>query len=98
MLVIWETVNPYCPNLAQHILIRIYTYDGNFVMITLKLYKLKNSRLSFLGGGAKVDLDFRISDLIKNPVVNFGEVRRAQIAKSTFLTSSKGSLGSFQIF
>ena len=36
--------------------------------------------------------------LIFNPVVNFGEVRRAPLAKSTFLTSSLGPLGSFQIF
>ena len=31
-------------------------------------------------------------------MVNFGEVRRAQLAKSTLLTSSLVSLGSFQIF
>ena len=31
------------------------------------------------------------------PVVNFGEVRRAQLAKSTLLTSSLVHLGSFQI-
>ena len=30
--------------------------------------------------------------------VNFGEVRRAQLAKSTLLTSSMLPLGSFQIF
>ena len=48
--------------------------------------------------GAKVDWDFRISDLVKNPMVNFGEVRRAQLAKSTLLTSSLVPLGSFQIF
>ena len=32
-----------------------------------------------------------------NPVVNFGEVRRAQLAKSTLLTSTTVPLGSFQI-
>ena len=32
------------------------------------------------------------------PVANFGEVRRAQLAKSTLLTSSLVPLGSFQIF
>ena len=55
--------------------------------------------------GAKGDWDFQISDLVKtlmelifNPVVNFGEVRRAQLAKSTLLTSSLVPLGSFQIF
>ena len=32
------------------------------------------------------------------PEVNFGEVRRVQLAKSTLLTSSLVSLGSFQIF
>ena len=32
------------------------------------------------------------------PVLNFGEVRRAQLAKSTLLTSSLVPLGSFQIF
>ena len=47
--------------------------------------------------GAKGDWDFRISDLVKNPdrtditpVVNFGEVRRAQLAlalQPTFLKS-----------
>ena len=31
------------------------------------------------------------------PVVNFGEVRRAQLAKSTLLTSSLVPLGSFRI-
>ena len=34
----------------------------------------------------------------KTPAVNFGEVRRAQLAKSTLLTSTLGHLGSFQIF
>ena len=45
--------------------------------------------------GAKGDWDFRISDLVKNPdgtdiltlVVNFGEVRRVELAKSILLTS-----------
>ena len=32
------------------------------------------------------------------PLVNFGEVRRVLLAKSTFLTSKLVSLGSFQIF
>ena len=31
------------------------------------------------------------------PVVNFGELRRAQLAKSTLLTCTLGSLGSFQM-
>ena len=31
-------------------------------------------------------------------MVNFGEVRRAQLAKTTFLTSTMEPLGSFQIF
>ena len=57
--------------------------------------------------GTKGDWDFWISDLVKNPdgtdiiltpVVNFGEVRRAQLAKSTLLTSSLVHLGFFQIF
>ena len=30
-------------------------------------------------------------------MVNFGEVRRAQLAKSTLLTSTLGPLGSFQM-
>ena len=34
----------------------------------------------------------------KGPMVNFGEVQRAQLAKSTLLTSSFVPLGSFQIF
>ena len=53
--------------------------------------------------GAKGDWDFRISDLVKNPdgidiksVVNFGEVQRAQLAKSTLLTSTLVSVGSFR--
>ena len=36
--------------------------------------------------------------VIFTPVLNFGEVRRAQIAKSTLLISTQGPLGSFQIF
>ena len=44
----------------------------------------------------KVGYDFRISDLVRNPdgsdiltpVVKFGEVRRAQLAKFTLLTST----------
>ena len=57
--------------------------------------------------GEKGDWDFRISDLVKNPdgtdiiltpVVNFGEVRRAQLAKSPLLASTLGPLGFFQIF
>ena len=42
--------------------------------------------------GAKGDWDFWIF------VVNYGEVQRAQLAKSTLLTSSLVHLGSFQIF
>ena len=38
-----------------------------------------------------------LMELISNPVVNFGEVRRAQLAKSTHLTSSLGPLGSFKV-
>ena len=34
----------------------------------------------------------------QTPVVNFGKVRRAQLAKSTLLTSSLVPLGTFQIF
>ena len=55
--------------------------------------------------GAKGDWDFRISDLVRNPdgtyltsEVNFGEVRRTLLAKSTLLTSTLVPLGSFQIF
>ena len=55
--------------------------------------------------GAKGDWDSRISDLVKNPdgtdilnsVVNFGDVRRAQLAKSTLLISMMVPLGFFQI-
>ena len=54
---------------------------------------------NMLRAGAKVYWDFRISDLVKKTLmVNFGEVRRPQLAKSTILTSSLVSLGSFQIF
>ena len=45
--------------------------------------------------GSKGDWDLRISDLAKtlmelifNPSGDFGEVRRAQLAKSTLLTST----------
>ena len=38
-----------------------------------------------------------LMELIFNPVVNFGEVRRAQLAKSTLLTSSLMPLGSFKV-
>ena len=37
-------------------------------------------------------------ELIFNPCGEFGEVLMAQLAKSTLLTSTLGSLGSFQIF
>ena len=37
-------------------------------------------------------------ELIFNPVVNLCEVRGAQLAKSTLLTSTMVPLGSFQIF
>ena len=50
---------------------------------------------------AKGDWDFRIPDLVKNPdetsVVNLDEIRRAQLAKSTLLTSTMVSLGFFKI-
>ena len=39
-----------------------------------------------------------LMELIFNPLVNFGNVRRAQLAKSTLLTSTLGILGSIQIF
>ena len=57
--------------------------------------------------GEKVDWDFQLADLVKNldgtdwylaPVMNYSEVQRAQLAKSTLLTSMLGPLGSFQIF
>ena len=43
---------------------------------------------------AKGDWDFLISDLVKNP----DEVRMAQLAKPTLLTSTLLPLGSFKIF
>ena len=39
-----------------------------------------------------------LMELKFNLLVNFGEVRRAQLTKSTLLTSTLGPLGSFQIF
>ena len=36
-------------------------------------------------------------ELILTPVVNFGKVRRAQLAKSTLLTSMLVPLGSFKV-
>ena len=56
--------------------------------------------------GAKGNCDFWISDLVKNPdrieiltpLVTFGEVRRAQLAKCTLLTSMLLPLRSFQTF
>ena len=51
---------------------------------------------------AKGDWDFRISDMVKIPdgtdINPYGEVRRAQLAKSNLLTSTWMPLGSFQIF
>ena len=41
-------------------------------------------------------MELTFNDL--TPMVNFGEVRRAQIAKYTLLTSTLVPLGSFQIF
>ena len=53
---------------------------------------------------AKVDWDFRIFGLVNpdgtdvlNPVANFGEVRRAQIAKSILITYSLVPLRSFKV-
>ena len=37
-------------------------------------------------------------ELILTTVVNFGEIRKPQLAKSTLLTSKLVPLGSFQIF
>ena len=37
-------------------------------------------------------------ELILTPVVNFGEVRRVQLAKSTLLSSTLVPLGSFRSF
>ena len=61
--------------------------------------------ITYMYMGAKGDWDFRISDLVINPngeyltsIVNFGEVRRDQLAISTLLFSMLGPLGSFQIF
>ena len=39
-----------------------------------------------------------LMELILTPVVNFGEVRRVQLAKSTLLTSMLVPLGSYQTF
>ena len=51
--------------------------------------------------GAKGDWDFRISDLVKSTygtdIYRSGEVRRAQLAKSTLLTSTLVPLGSFKV-
>ena len=51
--------------------------------------------------GAKGDWDFRISDLVKSTygtdIYRSGEVRRAQLAKSTLLTSMLVPLGSFKV-
>ena len=53
--------------------------------------------------GTKGDWDIRISDQAKipdvidilTPVVNFGEIRRAQLAKSILLISTLGPPGIF---
>ena len=49
--------------------------------------------------GGEGDWDFRISDLVKTQMEQIfnpcGEVRWAQLAKSTLLTSTLGPLGSF---
>ena len=39
-----------------------------------------------------------LTKLILTPVANFGEVRRAQLAKSTLFTSTLGPLGSFKLY
>ena len=39
-----------------------------------------------------------LMELILTPVVNFGDVLKAQLAKSTLLSSTLVPLGSFQIF
>ena len=39
-----------------------------------------------------------LMELLFNPLMNFGEVRSAQLAKSTLLTSTLVPLGYFQIF
>ena len=67
---------------------------------------LSTKPLIWVWVGTKVDWDFRISDLLKKkpwwnwcltPVANFGEVRRAQLARSTHLTSSLVPLGFFKV-
>ena len=53
--------------------------------------------------GAKGDWDFLVSDLVKSlhgtdmPVVNYGEVRSVQLAKSTLLASTLVPLRSFKL-
>ena len=71
----------------------------------LYLYQISNKLLLYIKKEAKSDWDFWIFDLVKtlmellfNPLVNFGEVRMAQLAKSTLLTSTMRPLGSFKMF
>ena len=66
----------------------------------------KTSPIKLVPTGDRTRARCVISDLVKNPdetdilipVLNFGEVRSAQLAKSTLLTSMLVPLGSSQIF
>ena len=59
------------------------------------IYKKRGRRV--IGIFGSLILSKTLMELIFNPMVNFGEVRRAQLAKSTLVASTLVPMGSFQI-
>ena len=70
------------------------------IIVIINLNTTIRTEINFITLG---DWDFRNSDLVKNPkwnwylvpVMNFSKVRRVQLAKSTLLTSTLVTQGSF---
>ena len=54
-------------------------------------------RLRVIGISGSLIWSKTLMELIFNPVVNFGEVQKAQLAKSTLLTSTSRLLGCFKV-
>ena len=55
------------------------------------LFKIKNVFFTaYIPYGSEGWLGFRISNLVKNPVMNFGEIRRIQLSKSILLSTAVG--------
>ena len=96
----------FCPPSSLHFFL---TFSKNILKSTSVVQRegsQTSCQLSLLASGGKVWLVF--PDLWSGqkpwwnwyltPVMNFGEVQRAQLAKSTLFTSMLGPQGSFQIF